>query len=173
MFTLSADRCSLRALEPSDLELLYFWENDPEVWRVTSCGSPVSRERIAQFIVEQNYDIFASKQMRLVVEVDGMAVGTVDIIDFDPLNLRFGVGVLIYDASHRRCGYAHSAIEAIKRYGVDTLGVKQIWANVAADNDASIALFESCGFVRCGHRRDWIRRGIKFVDEYEYQYIGW
>ena len=29
---LSNDRVRLRALEPEDLELLYRWENDPELW---------------------------------------------------------------------------------------------------------------------------------------------
>ena len=31
---LSNDRVRLRALEPEDLELLYRWENDPELWEV-------------------------------------------------------------------------------------------------------------------------------------------
>lgn len=169
MFSISAEECRLRAIEPSDVELMYLWENDVDVWRVSGTLAPVSRERLVRFVEEQNYDIYATRQMRLVIESGGVAVGTLDVFDFDPQNLRFGIGVLIYDSSNRRRGYARCAIEAIKRYATTMLGVRQIWASIAADNSASIALFESCGFERCGVRREWIKRGAGFIDEFEYQ----
>ena len=161
----------LRALEPSDLELLYLWENDPEVWRVSGTLSPISRERLARFIEEQNYDLYATRQMRLIIEAEGAIVGSIDIFDFDPQHLRFGIGILIYQESDRRKGYAKKAIEAVVEYGRNTLNLKQIWANIAADNIASIALFESCGFSKCAHRKEWINRGGEFIDEVEYQLI--
>ena len=94
----------LRAIEPADLELLYLWENDAEVWRVSGTLAPVSRDRLARFISEQSYDLYATRQMRLVVDVDGVMVGSVDIFDFEPLHRRFGVGILIYADEHRRKG---------------------------------------------------------------------
>lgn len=169
MLNIDAGICRLRALEPSDIELMYIMENDPEVWRVSGTLAPISRERIAAFIEEQNYDIYATKQMRLVIDVQGVMVGSVDIFDFDPLNNRFGIGVLVYGVDNRRHGYARMAIEAIMRYGRDTLFVRQIWAGVAADNEASMALFDSCGFERCGCRREWLRRADGYVDEVEFQ----
>ena len=171
MLRIDADICHLRALEPSDIETLYLWENDPEVWRVSGTLAPVSLERIVRFIEEQNYDISASRQMRLIIEVEGIAVGTVDIFDFDPHNRRFGIGILIYAMGERRKGYARATIEAIVRYGREVLGVKQIWASVAEDNYASIALFEHCGFERCGIRRAWLRRGDDYISEIEYQLL--
>ena len=163
--------CRLRALEPSDVELLYLWENDPEVWRVGGTTSPLSYQRIAQFVEEQNYDLYTTKQMRLVVECEGIAVGTLDIFDFDPQHLRFGIGILIYAPEARRKGYARAAIEAVKTYARETLALKQIWASVAADNEASIALFEGCGFELCGRRRAWLRRHDGYTDQLEYQFI--
>jgi diamine N-acetyltransferase len=171
MFNIDAEICCLRALEPSDITTLYLWENDPEVWRVSGTMAPVSLERIARFVEEQNYDIYASHQMRLIVEVEGVAVGTVDIFDFDPHNRRFGIGILIYAMGERRKGYARAAIEAVVKYAREVLGVKQIWASVAEDNRASIALFESCGFERCGLRKAWLRRGEEYINEIEYQLI--
>lgn len=171
MSSSSEDICLLRAIEPYDIESLYLWENDAEVWRVSGSLAPVSRERLMRFIEEQSYDIYATRQMRLIIEREGVPIGTLDIVDFDPQNMRFGIGILIYDTSHRRHGYARSVIESVKRYGRDTLGVHQIWANVAADNGASRQLFEQCGFEQCGCRREWIKRGREFVDELEYQCI--
>lgn len=163
--------CRLRALEPSDIELMYLWENDPEVWRVGGTTSPLSLQRLAQFIEEQSYDLYATKQMRLIIEAEGIAVGTLDIVDFDPQHLRFGIGILVYAPKARGKGYARAAIEAVKRYARETLALKQIWASVAEDNGASIALFESCGFALCGRRKAWLRRPNGYIDQLEYQFI--
>ena len=169
MLTIDANICRLRALEPADIEALYRWENDPAIWRVSGTVAPLSRERLARFIEEQNYDIYATRQMRLVIEVEGIAVGTVDCFDFEPLDGRMGLGIMIYAEEHRRQGYARAAIEAIKSYAREVLGLHQVWASIAADNAASIALFEGCGFERSGVRREWLRRGDGWVDQIEYQ----
>ena len=169
MLSIVGDKCTLRALEPSDLELLYLWENDTEVWRVSGSCAPVSRERLQHFIEEQSYDIYAMRQMRLIIENDGMAIGSLDIVEFDPQNSRFGIGILIYAAENRRMGFARSAIEAIKEYGRTTLFVNQIWASVAEDNKPSIELFRSCNFEQCGLRKAWLRRKEGYVGELEFQ----
>lgn len=169
--TVGVENITLRALEPSDLEVLYLWENDPDVWRVSGTLAPVSRDRLARFISEQSYDIYATRQMRLIVDVDGVMVGSVDIFDFEPLHRRFGVGILIYADEHRRKGYASRVIELIKEYAHNTLDLKQIWVTVDEDNGASIALFESCGFVLSARRREWVNRAGVFIDELEYQCI--
>lgn len=167
----SQPKIRLRALEPSDLELLYLWENDPDVWRVSGTLAPISRERLARFIEEQNYDIYATRQMRLIIEAEGITIGSLDIFDFDPTHRRFGIGILIYDKNNREKGYAKEAIMSAIDYGRNTLNLKQIWANIAIDNIASIALFESCGFKQSAHRREWINRGGEFIDELEYQLL--
>lgn len=167
--TVGVENITLRALEPSDLEVLYLWENDPDVWRVSGTLAPVSRDRLARFISEQSYDIYATRQMRLIVDVDGVMVGSVDIFDFEPLHRRFGVGILIYADEHRRKGYASRVIELIKEYARNTLDLRQIWVTVDEDNSASVALFESCGFVLSARRREWVNRAGVFIDELEYQ----
>lgn len=171
MFKLDTPICRLRALEPQDVDLLYVWENDVEVWRVSGTIAPLSYERIARFVEEQSYDLNTTRQMRLIVEVEGRAVGSVDIFDFEPQHQRFGLGVLIYAQADRRCGYARAAIGAVVEYARDVLGLRQVWAMIAVDNTPSIALFESLDFVRCAHRRDWLRRGREFVDVYDYQLL--
>ena len=161
----------LRALEPSDLELLYLWENDSEVWRVSETIAPISRDSLAKLISDQVYDIYASRQMRLMIDVDNVSVGCVDLFNFEPLHRRFGLGILIYASENRRKGYASRVIEQVKEYARNTLDLKQIWVNIGEDNPASIALFESCGFTLSARRKEWINRGGKFIDELEYQYI--
>lgn len=168
---MEARNIRLRALEPADLELLYLWENDPEIWRVSETIAPMSRERLAALIRDQVYDLYATRQMRLMIDVDDVAVGCVDLFNFEPLHRRFGVGILIYAEEHRRKGYAREVIEQVKNYARNTLDLKQIWVNIDEDNPASIALFEGCGFVLSARRKEWINRAGRFIDELEYQYI--
>ena len=159
----------LRAIEPADLEMLYHWENDPAVWRVSGTMAPISRDRLARFISEQVYDLYATRQMRLIIDVEGVAIGSVDIFDFEPLHRRFGIGILIYADEHRRRGYARRVIDMVKEYARNTLDLRQIWVTIDEDNPASVALFEGCGFTLSARRREWINMGGKFIDELEYQ----
>ena len=171
MLNIDNEICRLRALEPSDIEILYRWENDPSIWRVSGTVAPLSRERIARFIEEQSYDIYSTRQMRLVIEHSGIAIGTLDCFDFEPRDGRMGIGIMIYAEEHRHCGYARAAIELIKEYGRETLALHQIWATIAEDNKPSIALFESCGFECCARRKEWLWRQDRYIDELEYQYL--
>lgn len=165
----AVENIQLRAIEPTDLELLYLWENDPDVWRVSETIAPMSRDRLSRFISDQSYDLYATRQMRLIIDVDNVAVGCVDLFNFEPLHRRFGVGILIYANEHRRKGYASRVIDMVKEYARNTLDLKQIWVNIDEDNPASIALFESCGFVLSARRKEWINRAGTFIDELEYQ----
>ena len=72
---IEATICRLRALEPEDLELMYGWENDMQIWRVSGTVAPFSRHVLSRLIEEQQFDIYATRQMRLVIEHDGQAVG--------------------------------------------------------------------------------------------------
>ena len=60
--------CRLRALEPEDLDAMYGWENDTEAWQVSGSVAPFSRHILSRLIDEQAFDIYATRQMRLVIE---------------------------------------------------------------------------------------------------------
>ena len=55
---LSNDRVRLRALEPEDLELLYRWENDPELWEVGNTLAPYSRYILKEYIAGSDRSIY-------------------------------------------------------------------------------------------------------------------
>ncbi len=160
-------------MEPTDTELLYRWENDPAVWGVSGTQLPFSRHILQQFIAEQLKDIYATRQTRFVIETraDARPVGVIDLFDFDPANARAGVGVLIYGAENQRNGYAEEALRLLCRYASEVLHLHQLYANIAASNAASRALFEKCGFVECGRRKEWIKTSTGWEDESSYQRI--
>lgn len=166
--------CRLRALEKEDLEAMYGWENNTDMWRVSGTVAPFSRHVLSRLIEEQQFDIYATRQLRLVIEIDSsegaVAVGAVDLFDFDPQNLRAGVGIMI-TKPYRRQGLAADALQAVERYAREVLHLHQLWCSTTEDNGASIALFRSAGYEECGRRRDWIQCGEGWLDELLWQKI--
>jgi diamine N-acetyltransferase len=158
-------------MEPEDVDLLYTIENDPEMWRIGETIAPYSRARLEMFVATHSYDLYSTHQARFMVESEGRTIGVLDISDFDPHNMRFSIGIVIYDKRDRGNGYGHEIIEAIKEYALNTLNMKQIWVEIDDFNTASIALFESCGFERCGVMKDWICYAGEFHDVLRYQII--
>lgn len=157
--------CRLRALEPEDLDAMYGWENDTDSWRVSGTVAPFSRHVLSRLIDEQQFDIYATRQMRLVIETpDGSAVGAVDMFEFDPQNLRAGVGIIVAPP-YRKQGYAQDALQMLERYVRDVLRMHQLWCSVGADNEASLTLFKKAGYAECGRRKEWILTPNGAIDE--------
>ena len=161
---IEATICRLRALEPEDLELMYGWENDMQIWRVSGTVAPFSRHVLSRLIEEQQFDIYATRQMRLVIEHDGQAVGAVDLFEFDPHNRRAGVGIIV-DSQHRAQGLGYDALKALEQYARQILHLHQLWCSVTVDNEASLKLFRKAGYVECGLRREWILTSDGALDE--------
>ena len=157
--------CRLRALEPEDLDAMYGWENDTDSWRVSGTVAPFSRHVLSLLIDEQQFDIYATRQMRLVIEsLNGTAVGAVDMFEFDPQNLRAGVGIIVAPP-YRNQGFALDALQTLERYVRDVLRMHQLWCSVGAENEASLALFRKAGYTECGRRKEWIVTPNGAMDE--------
>lgn len=147
----------LRALEPEDLEWVYRWENNPDLWRVGATVAPFSRYVLKEYIAASHRDIFDLKQLRLMVELRsaGVAAGLADLFDFDPHHRRAAVGILV-DPAYRGGGIATGAVELLTEYAFSFLRMHQLYAHVPAGNEASKALFTRCGFVVTGVLSDWL-----------------
>ena len=60
----------LRAVEPGDVDLMYEWENDCDIWPVSGTTEPFSRHQLERF-VERHQDIvgvLCDGQLRLIIE---------------------------------------------------------------------------------------------------------
>ena len=148
---------SLRAPEPEDLELLFKWENDTEVWKFGSAISPYSKYVLKQYIIDAQTDIFQSKQLRfmIVLKRDQISVGTIDLYDFDAINSRCGVGIYI-DQVYRKNKYATNALNLLENYVFNFLNINQLYAIIPENNKASIQLFNHSHFSESGVLQQWI-----------------
>ncbi len=174
MKTLEGKSIYLRALEPTDFDLLYQLENDEAVWEVSNTSTPYSKYVLKQYLDNAHRDIYEVKQLRLVICVseNDQAIGFIDLFDFDPKHQRVGIGIVIFSEKDRQKGYASQALQVLCTYSFTHLGVHQIFANIIEDNAASIQLFEKLGFVKAGVKKDWIHTAGAFKDEFIYQYFN-
>lgn len=157
---------ALRALEPEDIGLLYEWENCEEIWTVSHTLTPFSRHTLAQYIQDADMDIYASRQLRMMIDTkEGKTVGAIDLFDFDPLHARTGLGILVHQTEDRSKGYASAALALMIRYCFEKLALHQVYANILTDNEISMKLFAHAGFVLAGTKKQWIREGNNWKDE--------
>ena len=149
----------LRAMEPEDLDALYRIENDRDVWDVGENNVPYSRYILHDYIANASADIYADKQVRMVVEnEEGQLVGVADVVNFCPSHARAEVSIVIC-REHRKKGYARAAIRQIMEYALRTLHLHQLYAVVREDNMPSLNLFSSLGFKSKMVLEDWLFDG--------------
>lgn len=164
----------LRPVEPSDVDFIYTIENEPSVWRVSNTLVPYSRFQIEQYVLSTEHDIYAEKQLRLVIELingnHATPIGAVDIFDFEPHDLRAGLGIVIIK-DERQKGYSSETLEIIIDYCFEILNLHQIHCTISADNTPSINLFHKHGFVQNGIKKDWRFMDGKWMDEIMFQLI--
>lgn len=164
----------LRAVEPEDLDLFYQWENDYDIWQYSRRVIPLSRFTLTKYMKTANEDIFQTGQQRLIIvakETDA-PVGAVDLFDFDPIESRAAIGILIYDETERQKGFATEAVRLLEAYAFGPLRLHQLYCDVAEDNDASIKLFSGLGYIHTCTKKEWLNDGYRWKDELLFQKIN-
>ena len=174
MITLKGENIYLRALEPNDLEFVYAMENDQSIWEVSNTQTPYSRFLVKQYLENAHQDIYEAKQLRLAIcqDEDFPALGLIDLFDFDPKNNRAGVGIVIQGNDNRKQNIGSEALELLIQYSFYHLNLHQLYANIGAENAASIALFTKFGFQKIGTKKDWTLVNGIYKDEAIFQLIN-
>lgn len=173
MLTLKGNKVYLRALEPEDLDFILKVENTEEFWEISTTKVPYSRFMIKKYLQNSHRDIYEVKQLRLMIcDQEHTAVGLIDVFDLEPKDRRAAVGILITDEKNRSKGYGTEVLGLISDYCFSHLGLHQLYANVTADNQASITLFEKSNYRKIGLKKDWVLINGKFKDEILYQLIN-
>lgn len=172
---MTGEKIILQPPEPEDIDILYNLENDPGNWHLSNTKTPYSRFVLEQYIMNSHQDIFTAKQLRLMIrkkdEIEkGVAVGAIDLFDFDPANRRAGIGIVILKSEQKK-GYAAEALKLLLDYCFHILDLHQVYCNITADNMASIRLFQKAGFKITGTKKEWIYHNQRWLDEHLLQMI--
>lgn len=161
---LKGDLVELRAMRDDDLELIFDWENRPELDYLGSEHEPLTEAQISNFINHSTGDIYTDGQLRLMIESNGKTIGCIDLFEFDAHNQRAGVGILIAEDEDRKNGFAKEALALLANYCFEVMNFKQLYCHIPVDNDTSLRLFSTCGFKETGRCKDWVKKGNAFID---------
>ena len=154
----------LRAIEPEDLDLLYQIENDSSLWDVGTTNVPYSRYTLHDYIATSADDIYADRQVRLVIDNEaGQTGGMVDLVRFDPQHQRAEAGIVVLK-SCRRQGYATAALAELRSYALRVLHLHQLYAVVKSDNQEALHVFQNAGFAQQMVLKEWLFDGRKYHD---------
>ena len=136
---------SLRTLESADLDFLLNFENDRTLWKVSGTIKSFSEKEISNYISHAKQDIAISEQFRFVIDMDGIAVGCIDLYEYNWVKQRAGVVIVILK-KYRRKGFAKQALISLIKYAWKELRLKQLHTGIFSDNKVSLDLFKSVGF---------------------------
>lgn len=168
----------LRSLEPTDINLMYEWENDTSIWPVSGTLTPFSRYTMEQFVKVAHQDIYTSRQLRMAIDkkatdrTSAETVGYIDLFDFEPAHMRSGVGILVAKKDHRRKGYALESLNLLSEYAFKVLHLHQLYCHVHVNNEASIRLFSAAGYTCNGELKDWTLSNGSWVSVYVMQKVN-
>ena len=172
MLTLKGKHIYLRALELEDLNFVYSVENDETIWEISNTITPFSKYVITEYLANAHKDIFEVKQLRLMISNNNnVAIGMIDLFDFDFKNKRAGIGIMVKETEDRKKGYGNEALELLTKYCKIHLDLHQLYCNISEENEGSLSLFKKHGFKIIGLKKDWNYIKGAFKNEYLLQRI--
>lgn len=165
------NKIRLRAMEPEDVDFLYAVENDVEIWDQGETNVPYSRSVLLDYITSSRADIYADRQVRLIVErEDGVPVGVIDLVNYNPRHARAELGIVI-KKEYRQQGFASAALRKIIAYAKNVVNLHQIYAIVKTNNESCVRLLQNFGFQGNMVLKEWLGGGDGYENALLFQYF--
>lgn len=154
----------LRLPEEKDVEQILNWENDSRIWHLSGTDRAYTIDNIKDLILNLKKGILEVGQARyLICTQENLTVGCLDLFNYDSLNSRAGVGVLI-DKNYRSRSYAKKALALLIELCFNTLQIHHLYAHIQLENLMSIKLFEGQKFEKKSILKEWNIDGNKYTD---------
>ena len=152
-------RVTLRARAEADFDVLFQLASELSTWEERSPSSPAPLTRAAFEARLARADTDASTDdVRFVIDVDGVAVGSVSLFEFDELARHAEVGIALVPEA-RGHGVGTLAISQIVEFGFVRRNLRRIHLQAIASNVGAIRAYEKAGFLVEGRQRQhaWVR----------------
>jgi len=158
---LSGGRVVLRPLEREHLERCVKWFNDRDVTYYLGREQPLTmaeEERwFAEYRSKVDEEIYA-------IEVDGNHVGNIGLHGIDRANRKANLGIVIGEKDYWSKGLGTDAMRTVLRYAFEQLRLHKVNLDVIDYNARAIHVYERCGFVKEGVRREELWKRGRFVN---------
>ena len=133
---------------------LFGLENDRTLWKVSGTRTPFSEKQLANYIRHAKEDIAIAGQFRFVIDLDGIAIGCIDLYEYNWQKQNAGVGIVVLK-KYRRKGFAKQALKVLIKYAWKELRLNQLHTGIFSDNKASLTLFKFVGFQKV-HKNNYV-----------------
>lgn len=133
--------------------------------------------------------LYASLDTSITPQAGDPIIGAVELYNYDPLNRRAAVGIMVA-TEYRRQGYALAMLQELHHMfsrpagdipeiqatnqhdnpqDVQELAKREprlhcLYADIAECNSASISLFRKAGYNECGHFKEWLNVDGRYLD---------
>jgi ribosomal-protein-alanine N-acetyltransferase len=155
-------RLVLREYRMEDWEAVHEYSSDADVARYMVWG-PNTQEQTREFVERvvsyQSQDPRTHFELVVELKETGKLVGGIGIRIKDQRTGSADVGYC-YHRSVWGKGYGTEAVQAMLKFGFDSLGMHRIWATCAVENKGSAAIMIKNGMQQEGHfRKDQMIKG--------------
>ncbi|MBW3624655.1 MAG: GNAT family N-acetyltransferase [Armatimonadetes bacterium] len=144
------DQVILRPLEPSDVDRLYAFRNNPDV---TSCLGGFSTGYSRQDLVDW-VNAHRNRKDELLWAIaardDSACLGHVGLYQIEHRVRKAEFGILIGDPGWQGKGIGRAVTRTVIDFGFQQLNLHKISLSVLESNSRAVKLYESLGFAREG-----------------------
>ncbi len=165
---LRGEKVILRALERSDLQRLWEFNNDVEV-ELSGGGDPPMPQSLAR--LEAEFDERARQGGRdaanFAIEADGKFIGQCGLSHeglVDATAQVFELGIAIGDKAYWGKGYGRDAVRVLLDYAFRLRNAHKVWLKVNGPNERAIRAYQACGFVEEGRLRRHVWGDGRYLD---------
>ena len=152
----------LRELARKDLESINKWRNNHTL--IDFLGAPYRYINIEVDIKwYENYMVNRATTVRCaIVEEDDEILGLVSLTDINHVNQSAELHIMIGDSENQGKGLGTFAVKEILSHAFNNLNLHRVELGVLESNTRAIHLYEKCGFVREGLKREFCYKNGKF-----------
>lgn len=160
---LKGEKVLLRAIEKEDMEFLREMINDEEMEKnVVGWSFPVSKYEQEKWFESQ---MLNKNNLRFIIELEGKRIGLATITNIDWKNRKACHGIKLYGEDIKRKGLGTDAVVTIMKYAFEELQINKLYSTILEYNEASLRLFEKCGWEREGILKESVYKNNKYVNE--------
>ena len=136
-------QAGLRLVEAGDRDRLLAWRNSPQVAAFMYSDHLITREEHDRW-----FDGLAGNPRRRdwIVLLDGAPVGLTSLVDIDPTQGRGTIARYLASEGARGRGLGGFAEFKVADHAFEVLGLRKLWSEVLATNQAALASHLSSGF---------------------------
>lgn len=154
---------SLRARTDADADVLFRVAAELATWEERGPSSPAPLTRAAYEARLAQAD-GAATDVRFMIDVDGVAVGSVSLFGSNELARHAEVGIALVPEARGR-GIGTAAIAQLVEFAFVRRNLRRLHLQAIASNVGAIRAYEKAGFVLEGRQRQhaWVRGGYEDI----------